>query len=429
MEIFFKNTAVLRDEGLKNVLLHLARCSAEGEGGWDWRYCPLEDGNFFSIAQKASMYEDMERELLCDEERIVQNSPRYPFIFLYGAANGMLIKRLCLRGYRHIFVFESDLELLFWALSGCDLSAELASGGLHFFNPLQKNAQSKLALIFNNPHILQLHSLMPFFVNNSFYERLFSLQISHTQSLCALVFNNLLNSKAIPFPELVFQQYENLLRNTPLMLSSLPLQRLFGAKRAAEVAVVVSAGPSLQKDLALLKKEQNRLVIFAVDAVLQTLCEEGIEADFVLSSDYDEMVLEFFKILPAKALFVCSYSSSHKLVAFLKSQNLPLCVALSTDEPSVEFAFFEKFGFVEMGNFVSYFAYTLALKMGFRHIIMLGQDLALSAEGNSHAPGYAFGTRRESSAQGVSYFEVEMWGGGGGGVPHSQHLEFLPLGA
>ncbi|EDK9199857.1 DUF115 domain-containing protein, partial [Campylobacter jejuni] len=42
---------------------------------------------------------------------------------------------------------------------------------------------------------------------------------------------------------------------------------------------------------------------------------------------------------------------------------------------------------------VSHFSYTLALALGFKNIIMIGQDLAFDEEGNSHSKGFDFGEK------------------------------------
>ncbi|WP_265604696.1 6-hydroxymethylpterin diphosphokinase MptE-like protein, partial [Campylobacter jejuni] len=41
------------------------------------------------------------------------------------------------------------------------------------------------------------------------------------------------------------------------------------------------------------------------------------------------------------------------------------------------------FGYIDTGTHVSHFSYTLALALGFKNIIMIGQDLAFDEEGNS----------------------------------------------
>ncbi|EMG6304739.1 motility associated factor glycosyltransferase family protein, partial [Campylobacter coli] len=49
------------------------------------------------------------------------------------------------------------------------------------------------------------------------------------------------------------------------------------------------------------------------------------------------------------------------------------------------------FGYIDTGTHVSHFSYTLALALGFKNIIMIGQDLAFDEKGNSHSKGFDFG--------------------------------------
>ena len=63
----------------------------------------------------------------------------------------------------------------------------------------------------------------------------------------------------------------------------------------------------------------------------------------------------------------------------------------------------------------------IAFVAGFENVIMLGQDLALSKEGNSHTDGFSLGVRVEADIY-EEYFEVE----GFGGKVLTRPVEYLP---
>ncbi len=54
------------------------------------------------------------------------------------------------------------------------------------------------------------------------------------------------------------------------------------------------------------------------------------------------------------------------------------------------------FGYIDTGTHVSHFSYTLALALGFKNIIMIGQDLAFDEEGNSHSKGFVLESKNLS---------------------------------
>ncbi|EAL5928767.1 DUF115 domain-containing protein [Campylobacter upsaliensis] len=352
------------------------------------------------------MYEDMDAELIYVENAILSQTKRYPFIFIYGIGNALLLKRLCKAHYRHIFVLEGNLELLILALSKVDL------GGIHLLDSEDPFAEFELSFYFNNPLILELHSLYGLFIQNSYYEKFFHQQMLNADLLCLKVINNVLNSKSVSAPDAIFKTYKNFLFNAKTMLYNPPFQRLLSQrKKSFKNAIVVSAGPSLSANLTLLKKYEENFVIFCVDGAYSVLCENGITPDYVINNDYANDALKFFETdFKERTMFLCSCFSAFEVVEFLKERNL--CVILDPEDPNVKLNFLDDFGYIKPGLFVSYFAYCITMTLGFENVIMLGQDLALSKEGNSHTDGFSLGVRVEVDFY-EEYFEVEGFGGGG----------------
>ncbi|HEF7707532.1 TPA: motility associated factor glycosyltransferase family protein, partial [Campylobacter jejuni] len=75
------------------------------------------------------------------------------------------------------------------------------------------------------------------------------------------------------------------------------------------------------------------------------------------------------------------------------------------------------FGYIDTGTHVSHFSYTLALALGFKNIIMIGQDLAFDEKGNSHSKGFAFG-EKFSSEENIDKLKVAAYAGKGEVLTH-----------
>ena len=405
-EILNKNLNALRNDKLKNKLLVFIN-----GGGGGKRFSIGENLNIFDKQNQVLMYEDMSAELDFVENAILSQTKRYPFIFIYGIGNALLLKRLCKAHYQHIFVLEGNLELLILALSKVDLSEELNLGGIHLLDSEDPFAEFELSFYFNNPLILELHSLYGLFIQNSYYEKFFHQQMLNADLLCRKVINNVLNAKGVSIPDAISKTYKNFLFNAKTMLYNPPFQRLLSQrKKSFKNAIVVSAGPSLSANLALLKKYEENFVIFCVDGAYSVLCENGITPDYVINNDYANVALKFFEAdIKEETMFICSSLSAFEVVEFLKERNL--CVILDPEDPNVKLNFLNDFGYIKPGLFVSYFAYSLTMALGFENVIMLGQDLALSKEGNSHTDGFSLGVRVEADIY-EEYFEVEGFGGG-----------------
>lgn len=408
-EILSKNLNALRNDKLKTKLLAFIN----GGGGGEFRRFSIDENlNIFDKQNQVLMYEDMGAELDFVENAILSQTKRYPFIFIYGIGNALLLKRLCKAHYQHIFVLEGNLELLILALSKVDLGGELNLGGIHLLDSEDPFAEFELSFYFNNPLILELHSLYGLFIQNSYYEKFFHQQMLNANLLCLKVINNVLNSKSVSAPDAIFKTYKNFLFNAKTMLYNPPFQRLLSQrKKSFKNAIVVSAGPSLSANLTLLKKYEENFVIFCVDGAYSVLCENGITPDYVINNDYANDALKFFETdFKERTMFLCSCFSAFEVVEFLKERNL--CVILDPEDPNVKLNFLDDFGYIKPGLFVSYFAYCITMTLGFENVIMLGQDLALSKEGNSHTDGFSLGVRVEVDFY-EEYFEVEGFGGGG----------------
>ncbi|EHJ5442826.1 motility associated factor glycosyltransferase family protein [Campylobacter upsaliensis] len=405
-EILSKNLNALRNDKLKNKLL-----SFINEGKFE-RFSIDENLNIFDKQNQVLMYEDMDAELIYVENAILSQTKRYPFIFIYGIGNALLLKRLCKAHYQHIFVLEGNLELLILALSKVDLGGELNLGGIHLLDSEDPFAEFELSFYFNNPLILELHSLYGLFIQNSYYEKFFHQQMLNADLLCRKVINNVLNAKGVSIPDAIFKTYKNFLFNAKTMLYNPPFQRLLSQrKKSFKNAIVVSAGPSLSANLTLLKKYEENFVIFCVDGAYSVLCENGITPDYVINNDYLNIALKFFEAdIKEETMFICSSLSSFEVVETLGVRK-NLCVILDPEDPNVKLNFLDDFGYIKPELFVSYFAYCITMALGFENVIMLGQDLAFSKEGNSHTDGFSLGVRVEADIY-EEYFEVEGFGGG-----------------
>ncbi|OEY62420.1 motility associated factor glycosyltransferase family protein, partial [Campylobacter jejuni] len=204
------------------------------------------------------------------------------------------------------------------------------------------------------------------------------------------------------------------LQNIPSMLESIPFQRILNErKNKFENAIVVSAGPSLTKQLPLLKAYQDKAVIFCADGALSMLEKEGIVPDYVTNLDFTDLAMKFFQNKENKtSLNVLSCATHLSLVHFLDNKSVVL-----RDDPLYQRFNLNDFGYIDTGTHVSHFSYTLALALGFKNIIMIGQDLAFDEEGNSHSKGFDFG-EKFSGEENIDKLKVPAYAGKGEVLTH-----------
>ncbi|WP_240683554.1 motility associated factor glycosyltransferase family protein, partial [Campylobacter jejuni] len=180
-----------------------------------------------------------------------------------------------------------------------------------------------------------------------------------------------------------------------------------------ENAIVVSAGPSLTKQLPLLKAYQDKAVIFCADGALSMLEKEGIIPDYVLNIDFEDLPLRFFQNKENKtSLNMLSCATHPSLVCCLDNKSVVL-----REDPLYQRFNLNDFGYIDTGTHVSHFSYTLALALGFKNIIMIGQDLAFDEEGNSHSKGFALGERIDHTLN-LPVLQVPAYAGKGEVLTH-----------
>ncbi|EFH1314368.1 motility associated factor glycosyltransferase family protein [Campylobacter coli] len=371
-----------------------------------------ENLNIYDKTHNVFMYENLEEEINFFYQSILEKTPRYPFICIYGIGNALLIKNLA-KHYKHLFVFESEIELFILALSTIDLSEELCSGKIYLVDIEEERVDIQLLILFDMKDMFEYLSLYEMFVNNSFYKQFQQDDWHKANTLCEknieVIVRNLNSSLHI-----AFECYSHLLQNIPSMLESIPFQRILSErKNKFENAIVVSAGPSLTKQLPLLKAYQDKAVIFCADGALSMLEKEGIVPDYVTNLDFTDLAMNFFQNKENKtSLNILSCATHPNLVHFLDNKSVVL-----RDDPLYQRFNLNDFGYIDTGTHVSHFSYTLALALGFKNIIMIGQDLAFDEEGNSHSKGFDFG-EKFSGEENIDKLKVTAYAGKGEVLTH-----------
>ncbi|EAJ9738196.1 motility associated factor glycosyltransferase family protein [Campylobacter coli] len=412
MSILEKNIQALLsgvNEPLGNKLLNFIQnktCS---------RFNIDENLNIFDKTHNVFMYENLEEEINFFYQSILEKTPRYPFICIYGIGNALLIKNLA-KHYKHLFVFESEIELFILALSTIDLSEELKVYKIVLFDCVAKDLEIQIAMIFDQQSILEYLSLYEMFISSHYYLKYYETSILSLNELCIKSASVAIRNADITcfLPLLTHGQF---LQNIPSMLESIPFQRILSQrKNKFDNAIVVSAGPSLAKQLSLLKAYQDKAVIFCADGALSMLEKEGIVPDYVTNLDFTDLAMKFFqnKENLKQSIIALECATHPNIVRSLNAEN---CMIVLRNKALYQRFNLNDFGYIDTGTHVSHFSYTLALALGFKNIIMIGQDLAFDEKGNSHSKGFDFG-EKFSGEENIDKLKVPAYGGKGEVLTH-----------
>ncbi|EHK0259397.1 6-hydroxymethylpterin diphosphokinase MptE-like protein [Campylobacter coli] len=374
-----------------------------------------ENLNIYDKTHNVFMYENLEEEINFFYQSILEKTHRYPFICIYGIGNALLIKNLS-KHYKHLFVFESEIELFILALSTIDLSEELCSGKIYLVDIEEERVDIQLLILFDMKDMFEYLSLYEMFISSHYYLKYYETSILSLNELCIKSASVAIRNADITcfLPLLTHGQF---LQNIPSMLESIPFQRILSErKNKFENAIVVSAGPSLAKQLPLLKAYQDKAVIFCADGALSMLEKEGIVPDYVTNLDFTDLAMKFFqnKENLKQSIIALECATHPNIVHSLKAEN---CMIVLRNKALYQRFNLNDFGYIDTGTHVSHFSYTLALALGFKNIIMIGQDLAFDKEGNSHSKGFDFG-EKFSGEENIDKLKVPAYAGKGEVLTH-----------
>ncbi|MCB0115483.1 MAG: motility associated factor glycosyltransferase family protein, partial [Caldilineaceae bacterium] len=153
-------------------------------------------------------------------------------------------------------------------------------------------------------------------------------------------------------------------------------------------AILVSAGPSLQKNIHLLKEAREHALIIAAGSAVGPLMAHGIKPHFVVSYDAAPSNYYVFSNLDtSQTILLYSAVIYPRILAEYKGQRL----AMGVDVYPYERWFFEKLGLnrgtIASGPSVANLTWDLIHQMGCDPIVFVGQDLAYGVDGSAHAEG------------------------------------------
>ncbi len=154
------------------------------------------------------------------------------------------------------------------------------------------------------------------------------------------------------------------------------------SSRGGVPAIVVSAGPSLRRNIELLNQPgvRDRVVIIAVQTVLKQLLAMGIKPHFVTALDYHEISERFYEGLTAADVEGVTLVIEPKCNPAIPRAfpGVIRCVADDTLDQVLGKGLARPMGSLPAGATVAHLCYSLARFMGCDPVILIGQDLGFT---------------------------------------------------
>ncbi|EAH8103327.1 DUF115 domain-containing protein [Campylobacter coli] len=333
----------------------------------------------------------------------------YPVLYFYGFGNGILFKALLQnKNHQHIVVFEKDIEIIWVIFHILDFSSELQSARLMVLENDKLQAQDYTELCSSKP-FFQFSRIYFLELMSHYYER-FHEDILGLNKKLAENFKNSIVSYGNDSTD-TLQGIEQFVYNLPQMITHPSYKELLSKRKGiSDTAIIVSTGPSLTKQLPLLKKYASKATIFCADSSYPILAKHGIKPDYVCMLERTEITAEFFNHdfgeFDKDIVFICAGVVHPKAIEYLKGRNLVIT------QKVLAFPYYinlKDFSYAAVEFSVAHMSYFLSVLLNHKNIIFIGQDLAYAENGNSHPDDYQNSANYES--QMYKHILTEAYGG------------------
>ncbi|EHE4679683.1 motility associated factor glycosyltransferase family protein [Campylobacter jejuni] len=405
-ELFNKNIEALSNILLKESLKEIKSSKFElilGKDNLDINLKDTSDNTF--------LYENAIDELNSMLNTYNDKYLLYPVLYFYGFGNGILFKALLQnKNHQHIVVFEKDIEIIWIMFHILDFSNELQNSRLMVLNTNKLEIQDYNELCSSKP-FFQFSRIYFLELMSHYYERFHEDILGLNKKLAENFKNSIVSHGNDPLDAL--QGIEQFVYNLPQMITHPSYKELLSKRKGiSDTAIIVSTGPSLTKQLPLLKKYASKATIFCADSSYPILAKHGIKPDYVCMLERTEITAEFFNHdfgeFDKDIVFVCAGVVHPKAIEYLKGRNRKYLII----PRYLYFPIYIKlkyFDFLYNTPSVAHMACYLSLHLNHKNIIFIGQDLAYAENGNSHPDDYQNSANYES--QMYEHILTEAYGG------------------
>lgn len=338
----------------------------------------------------------------------------YPYLYFYGMGNGVLHKLLLgSEVLKRLVVVEPELEILFIALHFIDFSNEIIEDRLVLLWGERVGYQEVLNLLDADKHCklyaktYMLEACSAYYYEN-YQEEIFTLNSHFIKAIehAVVSVGNDAHDAIVGI--------NHHIANLPDALKSPTLVDLITQLRGRDTAIIVATGPSLYKQLPLLKEIAPYATLFCIDASFPILYKHGIKPDVVLSLERVEATAKFYEETPKEAFEGVIFALTSIVHPRLKK-------AVEEKGGLIQYSFrpfgyttyfgLDAYGYLGIGMSAANMAYEMVVHSRFKRCIIIGQDLAFGEDGSSHSKGAIYGADEIKPKENKVF--VTKYGGGG----------------
>lgn len=380
MTIYEKNMQAIREH---HVRLHEYLETAQPEQSVEIRYEAAEDEMLYPIVTKGgleyrlnSKYNPKEASMQYVSQFEKEDS--YSVFFLLGFGDGRSIEALAqtLDETMTLIVYEPSVAIFQKTLETFDYTELLKKKNVYLIveseNMLQEYLESGIS--FNNIRMLRL-GILPN------YDSIYPKECKHMletmiyfMNKTKIYRNTIYNFREEFAAHALSNMYDYLWQTDTHYLK----ERLAEEDLSDVPAIIVAAGPSLNKNVQELKRAKGKALILVVDAALRAVVNAGITPDLGITIDA-RVPERFFEGINISAFpFVFEAISKEDIVRQHTGKHFyddfPCNIIAKIVMEKKKYCLEE----IPTGGSISTSAFSLVKALGFKKIVFIGQDLAFT---------------------------------------------------
>lgn len=367
--MFEKNLKLLKEKN-QNLAIELSKLKIEeAEKNISLKQAKNND---YIILYKNRLLENQENPVEYQKNSYIKNIKSElksnDILVIYGLGLGYLLRIAEANLSSKILIFEPNIEVLRYVFNYIDFSPELAQNRIYFSSNIEDSLNYISSNYINNDKI-------EFLINDLYLKDYSENIINLSQNILNVCKQKVLDTNTI-------EKYEkfwtiNNLKNLPYLKNSEDIHILKN-KYKNKNCIIISPGPSLKKDVALIKEHRNQFTIIAVNKSVDYLYENQIYPDFIIAIDplfieYNTKNIENLKCKSALILttrvdnFLFKQNFKYTYIYYLENDGFNKYLKKMNPE---------LINLNKIGSSVSIQALYLAKILGFKNIICSGLDLA-----------------------------------------------------
>lgn len=305
-----------------------------------------------------------------------QNISKYTSIVMFGLGNGIFFKTLMkqISSQTYIFLYEPDVELFLFCLLNFDMTDILSDERFFLYvnginaDMFLEDMSEKINWAMVSTQLICFHPIFDKIYKEKYLKFEYTLE-QFKSFIIARKNTSLLYAKKFTV---------NALKNLRYIKESNYISELIGKIDKDIPVIIVSAGPSLDKNISMLKNAEKRAFILAVDTAVKYLLTNDVKFDAIVTVD-GRKSLKHFKDerCVGYPLFTIPDAKSDILE---KNKSRKIWINGSGYMGILYEEYNLKFPEYVTGGSVATAAFWVAQTLNTKNIILVGQDLSYEGE-------------------------------------------------